>query len=124
MRNPTNILLLLHVFLKHFLLKLIVYGHIIINSSLCTTRVITTLFLYFYEEKEKDDGGIDGLAIFRVHVLVSAHFISFEGLTMYRNTRRAGCVSGKASITVTTAFKSSRLLYFLGLNGCVGAIPT
>ena len=29
-------------------------------------------------------------------ILVAAHFTSFEDLTVYRNTRRVGCVSEKA----------------------------
>ena len=53
-------------------------------------------------------------------ILVAAHFTSFEGLTIYRNTGRACCGFKKACI----AFKSSGLLDLLGLKGRVGAIPT
>ena len=54
-------------------------------------------------------------------ILVAARFTSFESLTVYRNTRRAGCVSEKVG---TIEFKSIGLLYLLRLNGRVNTIPT
>ena len=53
------------------------------------------------------------------HIIVVMYFTTFEGLIVYRNTRRPCYVSKRDA-----SLESSEPLHFLRLNGSVGAIPT
>ena len=55
------------------------------------------------------------------HIIVAMYFTTFEGLIVYRNTRRPCYVSKRL---IAAALESSEPLHFLRLNGRVGAIPT
>ena len=69
------------------------------------------------QEENDDDEEIGGLGI-SVYSY-SSGFTYFESLTVYRNTRRAGCAKFR-----TAAFENSEPLFLLGPNGRIGAIPT
>ena len=56
------------------------------------------------------------------HIIVTMYFTTFEGLIVYRNTRRPCYVSKRAYSCRVREF--SEPLHFLRLNGRVGTIPT